>query len=150
MPDDFHARFSATGRHYLYRIVNRRAPLILKAGRAWHLPKMIEAEVMHEAAQRLIGKHDFTSFRSSACQSKSAIKTLDRIIVQRTGDEIRITVAARSFLHHQVRNIVGTLKMIGDHKWPVDKIEDILEAKSRAAAGPTAPAAGLYLMAVDY
>ncbi|MGI9485287.1 MAG: tRNA pseudouridine(38-40) synthase TruA [Geminicoccaceae bacterium] len=150
MADDFHARFSATGRRYLYRIINRRAPLVLEAGRAWHLPAMIEAEAMHEAAQRLIGKHDFTSFRSSACQSKSPIKTLDRIIVQRAGDEIRITVAARSFLHHQVRNIVGTLKMIGDNKWPVDKIENILEAKSRAAAGPTAPAAGLYLTAVDY
>ncbi len=148
--DDFHARFSATGRHYLYRITNRRAPPILEAGRAWHLPAMIEAEVMHEAAQRLIGKHDFTSFRSSACQAKSPIKTLDRITVQRIGDEVRISVAARSFLHHQVRNIVGTLKMIGDHKWPVDKIEDVLEAKSRAAAGPTAPAAGLYLTAVDY
>ncbi|MEM8950095.1 MAG: tRNA pseudouridine(38-40) synthase TruA [Pseudomonadota bacterium] len=148
--DDFHARFSAKGRCYVYRIVNRRAPLILEAGRAWHLPAPIEIEVMQEAAQRLIGKHDFTSFRSSACQAKSPIKTLDRITVQRTGDDIRITVAARSFLHHQVRNIVGTLKMIGDNKWPVDKIEDILAAKSRAAAGPTAPAAGLYLTAVTY
>jgi len=150
VPDDFHARFSATGRHYLYRIINRRAPLILETGRAWHLPTMIEAEVMQEAAQRLIGKHDFTSFRSAACQSKSPIKTMDRIIVQRHGDEIRVTLSARSFLHHQVRNIVGTLKMIGDHKWPVDKIETILAAKSRAAAGPTAPADGLYLTAVDY
>lgn len=150
VPDDFHARFSATGRRYLYRIVNRRAPLILDAGRAWHLPSTIEAEVMHEAAQRLIGKHDFTSFRSAACQSQSPVKTLDRIAVQRHADEIHITVAARSFLHHQVRNIVGTLKMIGDGKWPVDRIEDILEAKNRAAAGPTAPADGLYLMAVQY
>lgn len=148
--DDFHARFSATGRHYLYRIINRRAPLVLEAGRVWHLPAPIEAEVMHEAAQRLIGKHDFTSFRSSSCQSKSPLKTLDRIKVQRIGDEVRVSVSARSFLHHQVRNIVGTLKMIGDNKWPVDKIEDILAAKSRAAAGPTAPAAGLYLTAVDY
>ncbi len=148
--DDFHARFSATGRRYLYRIVNRRAPLILEAGRAWHLPAMIEVEVMQEAAQRLIGKHDFTSFRSAACQSKSPVKTLDRITVQRIGDEIRITLQARSFLHHQVRNIVGTLKMIGDGKWPVDRIEDILAARNRAAAGPTAPADGLYLTAVDY
>ncbi|MEZ5932269.1 MAG: tRNA pseudouridine(38-40) synthase TruA [Alphaproteobacteria bacterium] len=150
VPEDFHARFSARQRHYLYRIINRRAPLILETGRAWHLPTMIEAEVMHEAAQRLIGKHDFTSFRSAACQSKSPLKTMDRIMVQRQGDEIRITLAARSFLHHQVRNIVGTLKMIGDHKWPVDRIEDILAAKSRAAAGPTAPAGGLYLTAVEY
>ena len=150
VPDDFHARFSAVGRRYLYRIINRRAPLVLDAGRAWHLPVMIEAEVMQEAAQRLIGKHDFTSFRSSACQSKSPVKTLDRITVQRRGDEIFITVAARSFLHHQVRNIVGTLKMIGDHKWTVDRIEAALAAKNRAAAGPTAPAAGLYLTAVDY
>ena len=148
--DEFHARFSAIGRRYLYRIVNRRAPLILDAGRAWHLPALIEAEAMHEAAQRLIGKHDFTSFRSAACQSQSPVKTLDRITVQRHADEVHITVAARSFLHHQVRNIVGTLKMIGDGKWPVDRIEDILEAKSRAAAGPTAPADGLYLTAVEY
>jgi len=148
--DDFHARFSAIGRRYVYRIINRRAPLVLDAGRAWHLTTPIEEEVMHEAAQRLIGKHDFTSFRSSACQAKSAVKSLDRINVQRKGDEIRITVAARSFLHHQVRNIVGTLKMIGDTKWPVDRIEDVLAAKNRAAAGPTAPAAGLYLEAVDY
>ncbi len=150
VPDEFHARFSATRRHYLYRIINRRAPLVLEAGRAWHLPAMIEAEVMHEAGQRLIGKHDFTSFRSSACQSQSPLKTLDRITVRRICDEIEITVTARSFLHHQVRNIVGTLKMIGDNKWPVDRIEEILAAKNRAAAGPTAPADGLYLTAVDY
>jgi tRNA pseudouridine38-40 synthase len=148
--EDFHARFSATRRHYLYRIINRRAPLVLEAGRAWHLPAMIEAEVMQEAGLRLIGKHDFTSFRSSACQSQSPVKTLDRITVRRIADEIQITVTARSFLHHQVRNIVGTLKMIGDNKWPVDRIEEVLAAKNRAAAGPTAPADGLYLTAVDY
>lgn len=148
--DDFHARFSATGRHYLYRIINRRAPLVLEAGRAWNLPGMIEAEIMHEAAQRLIGKHDFTSFRSAACQAKSPVKTLDRVTVLRKGEEIRITVAARSYLHHQVRNIVGTLKMIGENKWPIDQIEKILDAKNRAAAGPTAPADGLYLIKVDY
>lgn len=148
--DDFHARFSATGREYLYRIINRRAPLVLEAGRAWHLPGAIEAEVMHEAAQRLIGKHDFTSFRSAACQSKSPVKTLDRIMVLRRGEEVCVSVSARSFLHHQVRNIVGTLKMIGEHKWPIDRIEDALNAKSRAAAGPTAPADGLYLVKVDY
>ncbi len=150
VPEEFHARFSATGRHYLYRIINRRAPLVLEAGRAWNLPGLIEAEVMHEAAQRLIGKHDFTSFRSSACQAQSPVKTLDRITVIRKGDEIRVSVTARSFLHHQVRNIVGTLKLVGEHKWPIDKIEDALDAKNRAAAGPTAPADGLYLMKVDY
>ncbi len=148
--DDFHARFSAVGRHYLYRIVNRRAPLVLEAGRAWNLPGLIEAEVMHEAAQRLIGKHDFTSFRSSACQAESPVKTMDRITVTRKEDEIRVAVFARSFLHHQVRNIVGTLKLVGEHKWTIDKVEEALEARSRAAAGPTAPADGLYLMQVNY
>ncbi len=148
--DDFHARFSAVGRQYLYRIINRRAPLVLDAGRAWNLPGLIEAEVMHEAAQRLVGKHDFTSFRSASCQADSPVKTLDRITVIRKGDEIRVTVAARSFLHHQVRNIVGTLKLVGEHKWTVDKMEVALDAKSRAAAGPTAPADGLYLTEVIY
>ncbi|MGH1478765.1 MAG: tRNA pseudouridine(38-40) synthase TruA [Geminicoccales bacterium] len=147
---DFHARFSAVGREYLYRIVNRRAPLVLDAGRAWNIPGLIEAEVMYEAGQRLIGNHDFTSFRSAACQATSPVKTLDRLTVVRKGDEIRITVAARSFLHHQVRNIVGTLKLIGEHKWTIDRIEAALEAKNRAAAGPTAPAAGLYLTKVVY
>ena len=150
VPSDFHARFSATGREYLYRIVNRRAPLVLEAGRAWNLPGLIEAEVMHEAAQRLVGKHDFTSFRSAACQSKSPVKTLDRITVIRKGEDILIAVAARSFLHHQVRNIVGTLKLVGEHKWTIDRIEAALEAKNRAAAGPTAPADGLYLTKVNY
>lgn len=148
--DDFHARFSATGRQYRYRIINRRAPLALEAGRAWHLPGSIEVEVMHEAAQRLVGKHDFTSFRSAACQAQSAVKTLDRVTVLRQGDDVLITVCARSFLHHQVRNIVGTLKLIGENKWPIDRIETILAARNRAAAGPTAPADGLYLTAVDY
>ena len=148
--DGFHARFSATRREYLYRMINRRAPLVLDAGRAWHLPGMIEAEVMHEAAQRLIGKHDFTSFRSSACQAKSPVKTLDRVAVIRKGEEIRVSLSARSFLHHQVRNIVGTLKLVGEHKWQIDKVEQALEAKSRSAAGPTAPADGLYLTKIDY
>ena len=147
---DFHARFSATARHYRYRIIARRAPLVLDLGRAWHLPAMIEVEVMHEAAQRLIGKHDFSSFRSAACQAQSPIKTMDRITVHRLGEEIQIDVSARSFLHHQVRNIVGTLKLIGESKWPIDRIETILAAKDRAAAGPTAPAEGLYLIGVDY
>jgi tRNA pseudouridine38-40 synthase len=111
---------------------------------------MIEVEIMHEAGQRLIGQHDFTSFRSSLCQANSPVKTLDRLTVRRQKNEIQIDVSARSFLHHQVRNIVGTLKLIGEGKWPIDRIEAILDARSRAEAGPTAPADGLYLTAVDY
>lgn len=148
--DDFHARFSAKARHYLYRIVNRRAPLALEAGRAWHVPTPLDAEIMHEAAQRLIGRHDFTSFRSALCQAKSPVKTLDRLTIRRLGDRLEITALARSFLHHQVRNMVGTLKLIGEGRCPVSHIEAVLAARDRAAAGPTAPACGLYLMGVDY
>ena len=150
VPDDFHARFSATARHYLYRIVNRRAPLTLEAGRAWQVPIPLDAEIMHEAAQRLIGRHDFTSFRSALCQAKSPVKTLDRLTVRRLGDRLEITALARSFLHHQVRNMVGTLKLIGEARFPVSHVEAVLAARDRAAAGPTAPAGGLYLMRVDY
>lgn len=148
--DDFHARFSATARHYLYRIVNRRAPLVLEAHRAWHVPTPLDAEIMHEAAQRLVGRHDFTSFRSAMCQAKSPVKTLDRLAVRRLGDHLEIAARARSFLHHQVRNVVGTLKLIGEGRQPVDRIEAVLAARDRAAAGPTAPACGLYLAAVEY
>jgi tRNA pseudouridine38-40 synthase len=148
--DDFHARFSARARHYRYRIVNRRAPLALDTGRAWFVPHRLDAELMHEAAQRLLGRHDFSSFRSALCQAKSPEKTLDQLSVLRSGDEIAITARARSFLHHQVRNMVGTLKLIGEGKWPVDHIEAVLAARDRAAAGPTAPACGLYLVRVDY
>jgi tRNA pseudouridine38-40 synthase len=148
--DDFHARFSAKARHYLYRIVNRRAPLALETGRAWQVPTPLDAEIMQEAAQRLIGRHDFTSFRSALCQAKSPVKTLDRLAVRRVGDRLEITALARSFLHHQVRNMVGTLKLIGQGRQPVDSIEAILAARDRAAAGPTAPACGLYLIRVDY
>jgi tRNA pseudouridine38-40 synthase len=148
--DDFHARFSAKTRHYLYRIVNRRAPLTIEAHRAWHVPAPLDAEVMHEAAQRLIGHHDFTSFRSALCQAKSPVKTLDRLTVRRIGDRVEITACARSFLHHQVRNMVGTLKLVGDGRKPVESIEAVLAARERAAAGPTAPACGLYLVRVDY
>jgi tRNA pseudouridine38-40 synthase len=150
VPDDFHARFSAKARHYLYRIVNRRAPLALEAGRAWQVPIPLDAEVMHEAAQRLIGRHDFTSFRSALCQAKSPVKTLDRLTIRRLGDRLEITALARSFLHHQVRNMVGTLKLIGEGRFPVSHVEAVLAARDRAAAGPTAPACGLYLMRVDY
>ncbi|HEX6113731.1 MAG TPA: tRNA pseudouridine(38-40) synthase TruA [Geminicoccaceae bacterium] len=148
--DDFHARFSAKARHYLFRILNRRAPLVLEAGRAWQVPMPLDAEIMHEAAQRLIGRHDFTSFRSALCQAKSPVKTLDRLTIRRLGDQVEITALARSFLHHQVRNMVGTLKLIGEGRFPVSHVEAVLAARDRAAAGPTAPACGLYLMRVDY
>jgi tRNA pseudouridine38-40 synthase len=148
--DDFHARFSASARHYVYRIVNRRAPLTLEAGQAWQVPAPLDAEVMHEAAQRLVGRHDFTSFRSALCQAKSPVKTLDRLAVRRLGDRLEIAARARSFLHHQMRNMVGTLKLIGEGRWPVERIEAVLAARDRTAAGPTAPACGLYLVGVDY
>jgi len=150
VPDDFHARFSATARHYVYRIINRRAPLTLEAGRAWQVPPPLDAEVMHEAAQRLVGHHDFTSFGSALCQAKSPLKTLDRLAVRRQGDRLEIMALARSFLHYQVRNMVGTLKLIGEGRWPVERIEAVLAARDRTAAGPTAPACGLYLVRVDY
>jgi tRNA pseudouridine38-40 synthase len=148
--DDFHARFSARARHYKYRIVNRRAPLALAAGRAWQVAIPLDAEVMHEAAQRLLGHHDFTSFRSSICQAATPDKTLDRLNVVRHGEVVEINASARSFLHHQVRNMVGSLKLVGQGKWPVERIEAVLQACDRAQAGPTAPACGLFLVRVDY
>jgi tRNA pseudouridine38-40 synthase len=148
--DDFHARFSARKRRYRYRIVNRRAPLALEAGRAWLVPVPLDAEVMHEAAQHLLGHHDFSSFRSALCQAKSPVKTLDRMLVQREGEVITVEAEARSFLHHQVRNMVGTLKLVGEGRWPVARIDEALAARDRARAGPTAPACGLYLIAVDF
>lgn len=147
---DFHARFSAQARHYLYRIVNRRADLALDRDRVWKIARPLDAVAMHEAAQRLVGRHDFTTFRSSECQAKSPLKTLDRLAVARSGDEIRIEVSARSFLHHQVRSMVGSLAQVGEGRWSADDMRQALEAKSRAACGPVAPAAGLYLVRVDY
>jgi tRNA pseudouridine38-40 synthase len=147
---EFHARFSARARHYRYLIANRRAPLALERGHAWFVPGRLDAEMMHEAALRLLGNHDFSSFRSALCQAKSPIKTLDQLSVVRRDEQIEIYARARSFLHHQVRNMVGTLKLIGERKWPVERIEQILSAGDRAAAGPTAPACGLYLVRVDY
>ena len=146
----FHARFSARARHYRYRIVCRRAPPALERGHAWFVPGRLDVELMQEAALRLLGRHDFSSFRSSLCQAKSPIKTLDQLNVAHRGEQIEICARARSFLHHQVRNMVGTLKLVGERKWPVERMEAVLAARNRAAAGPTAPACGLYLVQVDY
>lgn len=149
-PAEFHARFSAKWRAYLYRIVNRRAPLAVERGRAWLVTAPLDAAAMQAGAQHLIGHHDFTSFRSSICQSASPMKTLDLLEIEREGEEIRIRARARSFLHHQVRNMVGTLKLVGEGKWAPDGVAKALAAKDRSAAGPTAPTDGLYLMAVGY
>jgi tRNA pseudouridine38-40 synthase len=147
---DFHARFSATGRHYFYRILCRRAPPVLDAKRVWHVMRRLDAEAMHAGAQHLVGQHDFTTFRSSECQAKSPLKTLDRLDVRRAGDEIHIEAEARSFLHNQVRSMVGSLKMVGEGKWPPSQMRAALEAKDRAACGVVAPPEGLYLVGVDY
>ena len=146
----FHARFDAVERRYLYRILNRRAPPTLDRGRVWQVTVPLDADAMHDAAQALIGQHDFTSFRAAECQAKSPVKTLDEIAVTRHGDELRITARARSFLHHQVRNFAGTLKLVGEGKWRRTDVEAALGARDRAAAGPTAPAQGLYLVSVLY
>lgn len=147
---DFDARFSARRRHYLYRVINRRAPLSLERGRAWHVPRPLDAGAMHHAAQRLAGRHDFTTFRSVHCQAASPVKTLDAIAVTRSEGEIRFTLCARSFLHNQVRSIVGSLKLVGEGRWTEADLEQALEARDRAACGPIAPAHGLYLVRVDY
>jgi len=147
---DFHARFSATGRRYLYRILDRRAPAVLDRGRVWWLPKALDAAAMQAGADRLVGHHDFSSFRAAECQAASPVKTLDRLRVARAGAEIRIEAAARSFLHHQVRNLVGTLRLVGEGRWSPDDVSRALEARDRRAAGPTAPPEGLYLTGVDY
>jgi tRNA pseudouridine38-40 synthase len=149
-PPDFHARFSATRRSYLYRIANRRAPLALDRGRAWFVPVPLDADAMHEAAQALVGRHDFSSFRAAECQADSPVKTLDRLSVSRHGEELRVDASARSFLHHQVRNLVGSLKLVGQGKWDRAKLEWVLARKDRAAAGPTAPSEGLYFVSAGY
>ena len=148
--EDFHARFSATGRHYRYRIVCRRAPLTLDADHAWHVMRMLDSKAMHEAAQTLVGLHDFTTFRAAECQAKSPVKTLDRLNVSADGEDIFIDASARSFLHNQVRSLVGTLKLVGDGKWTARDVADALESRDRARCGPVAPPDGLYLMCVDY
>ncbi len=150
VPDSFEARFSATKRHYLYRIVNRRADLALELNRAWRVPRPLDGAAMHTAAQRLIGRHDFTTFRATECQAKSPVKTLDRLDVAREGDEIRITTGARSFLHHQVRSMVGSLVHVGEGKWSADDLAAALAARDRTACGQVAPPHGLYLVRVEY
>ena len=148
--DDFDARFSAVGRHYLYRIVNRRSPLALDAKKAWWVARALDAESMHEAAQVLVGLHDFTTFRSVQCQAKSPVKTLDRLDVRRDGEAIEIRASARSFLHNQVRSMVGSLKRVGEGAWSSADLAAALEAHDRGACGPVAPPDGLYLRRVDY
>jgi len=147
---DFHARFSAIKRHYLYRILNRRADPALERDRVWRVPKPLDEMAMQKAAQKLVGNHDFTTFRSIECQAKSPVKTLDRLNVTRIGDEIRIEASARSFLHHQVRSMVGSLALVGEGRWSASDLQKALEAKNRTACGPVAPAVGLYLVRVDY
>jgi tRNA pseudouridine38-40 synthase len=146
----FDARFSATKRHYLYRIVNRRADLVLDLNRAWRLPRPLDCEAMHAAAQKLVGRHDFTTFRAAECQAKSPLKTLDRLDVARAGEEIRVIASARSFLQHQVRSMVGSLVHVGEGKWSAADLAAALGARDRAACGQVAPAQGLYLLRVEY
>jgi tRNA pseudouridine38-40 synthase len=148
--DDFHARFSCLARHYEYRIVNRRAPLTLEAGKAWRISAALDADAMHAAAQVLVGLHDFTTFRSAHCQSASPVKTLDRLDVIRTGDRICISASARSFLHHQVRSMVGCLAIVGESKWSENDLKSALEACDRSALGFNAPPDGLYFLRADY
>ncbi|GBD43854.1 tRNA pseudouridine synthase A [bacterium HR40] len=146
----FHARLSAIERRYVYRILNRRAPPVLERGRVWHVVRPLDVVHMQEAARLLEGRHDFSSFRDAECQAASPVKTLSRLVVQRRGCVVEIRAAARSFLHHQVRNMVGTLVLVGDGRRPIAWVREVLEARDRRAAGPTAPACGLYLEAVRY
>ena len=148
--DDFHARFSAVERRYLYRILDRRPPPTLDAGRVWHVRGRLDADAMHAAARHLVGRHDFTTFRATLCQAKSPEKTLDQLDVSRVGDEVQVTARARSFLHHQVRNMVGTLVQVGLGRWTAVDVAQALAARDRAAGGPTAPPDGLVLTGVGY
>lgn len=150
VPDDWHARFSCTGREYLYRIVNRRAPLALGRGRRWQIGPLLDADAMAAAAQRLIGRHDFTTFRSVHCQADSPVRTLDRLDVVRDGDRVEIHAAARSFLHHQVRSMVGCLSLVGRGRWTGDDLAAALAARDRAALGLNAPPDGLYFVRATY
>lgn len=148
--DDFHARFDAFERRYVYRILTRRAPAALDKNRVWWLPRELNVEAMHSAAQRLVGEHDFSSFRATECQANTPVKTLYALDVSQQGDTLEVRAKAPSFLHHQVRNMVGTLSLVGEGKWTADDVSTALEAKNRAAGGPTAPPSGLYLAEVLY
>jgi tRNA pseudouridine38-40 synthase len=148
--ETFDARFSATKRHYLYRIVNRRADLALAQNRAWRVPRPLDCPAMHDAAQKLVGRHDFTTFRAAECQAKSPVKTLDRLAVARDGDDVRVTASARSFLQHQVRSMVGSLVHVGEGKWSADDLAGALAARDRTRCGQVAPPQGLYLVRVEY
>jgi len=148
--EDFEARFSATARHYEYRILNRRAPAALERNQVWHVPKPLDAASMHVAAQLILGLHDFTTFRSSECQAKSPLRTLDAFDVRSDGEIISITASARSFLHHQVRSMVGSLKLVGEGKWSPAEFRAALDAADRSRCGAMAPSSGLYLTGVDY
>ncbi|WP_296718066.1 tRNA pseudouridine(38-40) synthase TruA [Erythrobacter sp.] len=150
VPDDWHARFSCTGRRYLYRIVNRRAPLALQRDRAWQVPTPLDADAMHRAAQVLVGRHDFTTFRSVHCQAADPVKTLDLLDVERIGEEVHIHAAARSFLHHQVRSMVGCLKLVGTGTWDEARLAAALAARDRRALGLNAPSQGLYFVEASY
>jgi tRNA pseudouridine38-40 synthase len=147
---DFDARFSAIKRHYLYRISNRRADLALDVNRSWRVPRLLDTAAMHAAAQLLIGRHDFTTFRAAECQAKSPVKTLDTLDVTRDGDDVRITTSARSFLHHQVRSMAGSLVHVGEGKWSAADLAAVLAARDRTACGQVAPPHGLYLVRVEY
>ncbi len=148
--ENFHARFGAKKRHYKYIIINRRSPLALNLNRAWHVPVILDIGAMNQAAKLFLGTHDFTSFRDSECQAKSAIKTIDSLDVVKHDHDIIISISAKSFLHHMVRNITGTLKLVGEGKLSVNDIPEIFAKRDRAAAGPTAPACGLYFVKVEY
>ena len=150
VPDDWHARFSCIGRSYVYRIANRRAPLTLERDRAWQVPQPLDAAAMHEAAQALVGHHDFTTFRSVQCQSASPVKTLDRLDVERDGEHVLIHASARSFLHHQVRSMVGCLALVGMGRWKVGRVKQALEARDRQELGLNAPPHGLYFVEAIY
>ena len=148
--DDWHARFSCVGRRYLYRILSRRAPPALDRGRVWHIPVILDVEAMADGAAMLVGRHDFTTFRSAHCQADSPVKTLDRLEVRPEGDEVHIEAAARSFLHHQVRSMVGCLTLVGRGQWQPDDMRKALEARDRAALGLNAPSEGLYFVEATY
>jgi tRNA pseudouridine38-40 synthase len=148
--EDFNARTSAVKRHYLYRIINRRADLTFDLKYAWRVPRPLDTRAMHEAAQRLVGKHDFTTFRAAECQANSPVKTLQQLDIERVGDDVNVWASARSFLHHQVRSMVGSLVLVGVGEWSADDLGLVLAARDRSACGPVAPPDGLYLMKVDY